>query len=142
IVAGALEDRLGTRDIKAMGGLWDTVPRLSGAGLFFALASLGLPGLGDFVGEFLILLGTFRVHMVAAIIAACGVLAATFYALRLVQRAFQGPNLRAWRLPDMAVREALTLGAMIVLLLWLGFYPQPVFHAFSQAANHLPALWR
>lgn len=142
IVAGALEDRLGTRDIEAMGGLWDTVPRLSGAGLFFALASLGLPGLGDFVGEFLILLGTFRVHTVAAILAACGVLAATFYALRFVQRAFQGPNLRSLRLPDMAVREGLALGAMIVLLLWLGFYPQPVFHAVSQAANHLPALWR
>lgn len=142
IVAGALENRLGTRDIEAMGGLWDTVPRLSGAGLFFALASLGLPGLGDFIGEFLILLGTFRVHMIAAILAACGVLAATFYALRFVQRAFHGPNLRSLRLPDMAVREGLTLGAMIVLLLWLGFYPQPVFHAFSQAANHLPALWR
>lgn len=142
IVAGALEERLGTRDIEAMGGLWDTVPRLSGAGLFFALASLGLPGLGDFIGEFLILLGTFRVHLVAAIIAACGVLAATFYALRFVQRAFQGANVRSWRLPDMAVREVLTLGAMTVLLLWLGFYPQPVFHAFSQAANHLPALWR
>ena len=142
IVAGALEDRLGTRDIEAMGGLWDTVPRLSGAGLFFALASLGLPGLGDFVGEFLILLGTFRVHMVAAIIAACGVLAATFYALRFVQRAFQGPNFRSFRLLDMAVREGLTLGSMVVLLLWLGFYPQPVFHAFTQAASHLPALWR
>lgn len=142
IVAGALEDRLGTRDIEAMGGLWDTIPRLSGAGLFFALASLGLPGLGDFIGEFLILLGTFHVYMIATIIAACGVLAATFYALRFVQRAFQGPKLPDLQLPDIAAREALTLGAMIVLLLWLGFYPQPVFHAFSQAANHLPALWR
>ena len=45
-------------------------------------------------------------------------------------------------LPDLAVREGLMLGAMIVLLLWLGFYPQPVFHTFAQAANHLPALWR
>lgn len=142
VVAGALEDRMHTRDIEAMGGLWDTAPRLSGAGLFFALASLGLPGLGDFIGEFLILLGTFRVHLVAAIIAACGVLAATFYALRFVQRAFQGPKVPALRMPDMAVREGLMLGAMVLLLLWLGFYPQPVFHVFSQAANHLPALWR
>lgn len=142
LIAGALEDRMHTRELADMGGLWDIAPRLSGAGLFFALASMGLPGLGDFVGEFLILLGTFRAHIVLVAIATCGVLATTFYALRFVQRAFQGKNLRSWSFPDMAVREGLTLGAMIVLLLWLGFYPQPVFHAFSQAANHLPALWR
>jgi NADH-quinone oxidoreductase subunit M len=118
------------------------MPRLSGAALFFALASLGLPGLGDFIGEFLILLGTFRAHAALAAVAACGVLAATLYALRFVQRVFQGPNLHSWRLPDLAVREGLMLGAMIVLLLWLGLYPQPVFHTFAQAANHLPFLWR
>lgn len=142
LVAGALEDRMHTRDIDAMGGLWDTVPRLSGAGLFFALASLGLPGLGDFIGEFLILLGTYRAHIVMATIASIGVLTTTFYALRFVQRAFQGPNLGPWRLPDLVFREGLVLGAMVVLLLWLGLYPEPVFHAFAQATNHLPTLWR
>lgn len=142
LVAGALEDRMHTRDIDAMGGLWDTVPRLSGAGLFFALASLGLPGLGDFIGEFLILLGTYRAHIVMATIASIGVLTTTFYALRFVQRAFQGPNLSPWRLPDLVFREGLVLGAMVVLLLWLGLYPEPVFHAFAQATNHLPTLWR
>jgi len=142
VVAGSIEDRTHTREIGVMGGLWDTAPRLSGAGLFFALASLGLPGLGDFVGEFLILLGTYRSHIAMTVVAACGVLAATFYALRFVQLAFQGPNLRPWRLPDLALREGLTLGAMMVVLLWLGLYPQPVFHTFAQAANHLPALWR
>lgn len=141
MIAGALQARMKTRDLDAMGGLWDNVPRLSGVGLFFALASLGLPGLGDFIGEFLILLGTFRAHLVMAVIAACGVLAATFYALRFVQRAFQGPNLHKTRLPDLAVREGLMFGVMIVLLLWLGFYPQPVFHTFAQAATHAPALW-
>ncbi len=125
-----------------MGGLWDTMPRLSGVALFFALASLGLPGLGDFIGEFLILLGTYRAHVAMAAVAACGVLAATFYALRFVQRVFQGPNLHPWQLPDLAFREGLMLGAMIVLLLWLGLFPQPVFQTFAQAANHLPALWR
>ena len=142
IVAGALEDRMHTLDIDAMGGLWDTVPRLSGVGLFFALASLGLPGLADFIGEFLILLGTYRAHLVMAAVAACGVLATTFYALRFVQCAFQGPNRHSWQLPDLAFREGLILGAMIVLLLFLGLYPQPVFHTFAQAANHLPSLWR
>jgi NADH-quinone oxidoreductase subunit M len=142
LVAGALESRMKTREIDVMGGVWDTMPRLSGAALFFALASLGLPGLGDFIGEFLILLGTYRVHVAMASVAACGVLAATFYALRFVQRVFQGPNLLQWRLPDLAVHEGLILGAMIVLLLWLGLYPQPVFHTFAQAADQLPTLWR
>jgi NADH-quinone oxidoreductase subunit M len=142
LVAGALEGRMHTRDIGAMGGVWDTMPRLSGVALFFALASLGLPGLGDFIGEFLILLGTYRAHVAMAAVAACGVLAATFYALRFVQRVFQGRNLRPWQLPDLAFREGLVLGTMIVLLLWLGLFPQPVFQTFAQAAKHAPALWR
>jgi NADH-quinone oxidoreductase subunit M len=142
LVAGLLEARTGSRELNSMSGLWDTVPRLSGAGLFFALASLGLPGMGDFIGEFLVLLGTFRGHLIFAVIAACGVLAATFYALRFVQRAFHGSNVRQLHLPDLAMREGFVLGIMIVALLWLGFYPQPVFHTFAHAANHLPALWR
>jgi len=142
LVAGALEGRMHTRDIGAMGGVWDTMPRLSGVALFFALASLGLPGLGDFIGEFLILLGTYRIHVAIAAVAAGGVLAATFYALRFVQRVFQGRNLRPWQLPDLAFREGLVLGTMIVLLLWLGLFPQPVFQTFAQAAKHAPALWR
>jgi len=142
VVAGALQDRMHTREMGAMGGLWDTVPRLSGVALFFALASLGLPGLGDFIGEFLVLLGTYRVNVAMAAVAAAGVLAATFYALRLVQQAFQGPNTHNWQLPDLAIREGLMLGVMIALLLWLGLYPQPVFQMFAQAANQFPALWR
>jgi NADH-quinone oxidoreductase subunit M len=78
--------------MDAMGGLWATIPRMSGAALFFALASLGLPGLGDFIGEFLVLVGTYQVNVAMAAVAAVGVLTATFYALRFVQRAFQGPN--------------------------------------------------
>ncbi len=142
LVAGILEKRTHTRKIEAMGGLWDTMPRLSGVGLFFALAALGLPGLGDFIGEFLILLGTYRLHIAAAAVAACGVLAATFYALRFVQRAFLGPNLHSWHLPDLAWRDGVVLGVLMVLLLGLGLYPQPVFHTFAQTANHAAAFWR
>lgn len=142
MVAGAMEKRVHSREIETMGGLWDTVPRLSGVALFFALAALGLPGLGDFIGEFLILIGTYQNHIAAAAVAACGVLAATFYALRLVQYAFQGPNLHSWQLPDLAPREGLVLGVLMVVLLWLGLYPQPVFQALAQAASHVPALWR
>jgi NADH-quinone oxidoreductase subunit M len=142
LVAGSIERRVHSREIDTMGGLWETMPRLSGVGLFFALAALGLPGLGDFIGEFLILIGTYQAHIAAAAVAACGVLAATFYALRFVQYAFQGTNVHSLRLPDLATHEGLVLGVLIVVLLWLGLYPQPVFQTLAQAASHAPALWR
>jgi NADH-quinone oxidoreductase subunit M len=137
VIAGLLQERMHTRDMDRMGGLWDTIPRLSGAALFFSLGSLGLPGLGDFVGEFLILLGTYRVSLVLTILATVGVLVSTFYALRLLQRTFYGPNLHEWRLADLNRREALIIAPMIVVLLWLGLYPFPIFHTFKPAMNTL-----
>ena len=140
ILAGALQDRIHTRDMDHMGGIWSTAPRMSGAALFFALASLGLPGLGDFVGEFLVLLGAYRQSIVLAVLATIGVLFATFYALRLVQRAFQGPNTQDWRIPDLAPREGLVMGLMIAALLWLGLYPRPVLDTFQPAVARLEQL--
>lgn len=137
ILTGALQERIHTRELGRMGGLWATAPRLSGAGLYFALASLGLPGLGDFIGEFLVLLGTYRAHRILAIIAAAGVLAATFYALRLVQRAFHGPNENAWTISDLVPREGIIIALMAASLLWLGLYPQPVLSTFSPALHAL-----
>lgn len=137
VIAGLLQDRMHTRNMDRMSGLWSTVPRLSGAALFFALGSLGLPGLGDFVGEFLVLLGAYRVSLLLTALAAVGVLVATFYALRLVQRAFHGPNLHEWKLPDMSSREGLIIAPMIMVLLWLGLYPVPVLNTFKPAMNTL-----
>ena len=137
ILVGALQERLHTRDLDQMGGLWAVVPRLSGAALFFSLASLGLPGLGDFVGEFLVLLGSYRVSIAIAVVASFGVLASTFYALRMVQRAFQGPNTHAWHLPDLNPREGFMMAVMIIGLLALGLYPQPVFKTCGPALENL-----
>lgn len=137
ILAGELQERIHTRELGRMGGLWTTAPRLSGAGLYFALASLGLPGLGDFIGEFLVLLGTYRAHPILAIVAAIGVLAATFYALRLVQCAFHGPNENGWAVSDLAPREGVIITLMAASLLWLGLYPQPILNTFSPALHAL-----
>ena len=126
ILAGLLQERMHTREISAMGGLWETMPALSGAGLVFAMASLGLPGLGDFVGEFLVLLGGYRANVPLTVVATLGLLAATLYGLRLAQNAFQGPNPHQWKLPDMRPREWAMLGLMMACLLWIGLYPQPV----------------
>ena len=140
ILVGALQERIHTREMDRMGGIWSAAPRLSGAALFFALASLGLPGLGDFVGEFLVLLGTYRQSIVLAALAAVGVLFATFYALRLVQRAFQGPNPHQWRIPDLVPREGLVMALMIAVLLWLGLYPRPVLDTFQPAMARIEQL--
>jgi NADH-quinone oxidoreductase subunit M len=137
ILVGALQERTHTRDMERMGGLWTTVPRFSGAALFFALASLGLPGLGDFVGEFLVLLGSYQISVGITVLGALGILTATLYALRMVQRVFHGENIQRWRLLDLSPREALILAPMIVALLWLGLYPQPIFNTFEPAMNNL-----
>lgn len=137
ILVGALQERTRTRDMGRMGGLWDTVPCLSGAMLFFALASLGLPGLGDFVGEFLVLLGAYQLSVGITVVAAFGILASTFYALRMVQRVFHGENSRRWQLPDLSLRETLIVAPMIVALLWLGLYPQPVLNTFMPSMLRL-----
>ncbi len=126
ILAGLLQERLHTRKISEMGGLWETMPVLSGAGFVFAMASLGLPGLGDFVGEFLVLLGAYRTNAPLAILATLGLLAATLYGLRFAQGAFQGPNRHHWRLPDTRLREWAVLGVMMICLVWIGLYPQPI----------------
>src|SRR5271163_1417140 len=128
VLAGLLQERLHTREIAEMGGLWETMPALSGAGLVFAMASLGLPGLGDFVGEFLVLLGAYRAHVGLAVVATLGLLAATLYGLKFAQGVFQGPNLHRWSLPDLRGREWTILGPMMVCLLWIGLYPQPVLN--------------
>jgi NADH-quinone oxidoreductase subunit M len=118
-----------------MGGLWQTMPALSGAGLFFIMASVGLPGLGDFVGEFLVLLGAFHSHVVLTILATLGIIIATLYGLRLTAQVFQGPNSREWVLPDLFPREWVIALCMMVTLLWVGLYPQSFIEIFKTAVE-------
>lgn len=136
-LVGGLQERTHTREMDRLGGLWAAIPRLSGAGLFFALASMGLPGLGDFVGEFLVLLGAYKEHLGLSVVAVIGVLASTFYALQFVQRAFHGPNVNRWSVEDLVPREVLMLAPMMAILLWLGLYPQPVLNTFGPAMHAL-----
>jgi NADH-quinone oxidoreductase subunit M len=126
ILAGALNERLHSRDLSSMGGLWDTMPVLSGAGLFFVMASAGMPGLGDFVGEFLVLMGTYRASPALAALGALGMIAGACYGLRLVQTVFLGPNVHNWKFPDARWQEWSVAAPMMTCLLWIGLYPQPV----------------
>ena len=137
ILVGALQERLHTRDMRRMGGLWATLPRFGAIGLFFAIASLGLPGLGNFVGEFLVLLGTYQVSIPMTVLASLGLVVATIYSLALVQQTFHGQAREQWSVQDLSLRSLALLGAMIVVQVWLGLYPQPVLETAGQALHNL-----
>ena len=126
MIAGALQQRIHTRDMNKMGGLWHTMPRMGAVALFFALASLGLPGLGNFVAEFLVLLGLFAVNPWMTAVAALGLITAAIYSLILMQKAFYGKPNPDLVLNDFARLEMTAMGVMIIGLIWLGLYPQPV----------------
>lgn len=137
VIAGILQERTHTRDMRRFEGLWSVMPRLAAMGLFFAIAVLGLPGMGNFVGEFLILMGLYRASSVLASVAAVAFVASVVYALALVQKIFHGENTHGWQLPDLSAREMTTLCAMAAITVWLGLYPQPVLDTAAPAINGL-----
>ncbi|MFQ5730849.1 MAG: NADH-quinone oxidoreductase subunit M [Planctomycetaceae bacterium] len=129
ILAGNLYERLQTRDLRQMGGLWSKMPRMGTAWLIFALASLGLPGLGNFVGEFLVLLGAFQANVPIAVLATLGFVVSTAYSLLMMQRVFHGsptPLESRSALPDLSRRESAVMALLVALIVWLGLFPQPV----------------
>ena len=134
ILVGYLSDRLHTRDMRAMGGLWASCPRMGGAAMFLAMAALGLPGMGSFVGEILILIGVFHVSPVLAIVASGGLVLATVYALWMMQQVFHGRE--KVRAADLRRTELGVLAVLIVLLIYLGVYPKNVFDTFNSTIKH------
>lgn len=137
VLVGILQHRLGTRDLHEMGGLWPVVPRFGAALLFFSLAALGLPGMGNFVGEFLALLGTFRASVLYASIAAVGLAPALIYALWLVDRTLYGPQKREFSLPDLKPHEVVLVALLGLAILWLGLAPQSFLNLASGALASL-----
>ena len=105
--------------------------------MLFAMASQGLPGLGNFIGEFLVLLGVFKVSPVLAILAAAGFITSCVYSLWIVQRTIHGQNPEGWDPPDLSIRETAVMAAMSVLIVGLGLFPQPVFTAVRTSIGHL-----
>jgi NADH-quinone oxidoreductase subunit M len=116
-----------------MGGFWAVAPRLSGVGLVFALASLGFPGFGNFVAEFMVLLGSYRVNVAITVIAATGLVFSAIYSLWIVQRAFHGAYKGGVQFPDTSVRETGMMAVLIVAIFWIGLHPQPFLNASRPA---------
>lgn len=128
IMAGMLKERLHTRDINQMGGLWKQMPQMGVMGMLFAMASLGLPGLGNFIAEFLILLGAFKVNAWLTIIATLGLIFSAIYSLRIVQKVFLGSVGKVQPIQDLVWREILILASLTISIVWLGLYPQLVIN--------------
>ena len=122
VLVGMLYDRRHTHEISEYGGLATPMPVLAGFFLFVSLASAGLPMLNGFVGEFLILAGTFQRHSAWAAWAAAGVIVSAVYLLWAYQRVFFGDVTveRNRTLPDTDRREQLILVALAVMILWMG----------------------
>jgi NADH-quinone oxidoreductase subunit M len=133
ILVGQLYERIHTRDINKMGGLWEKAPVMGAVGLVFSMASLGLPGLGNFVAELLTLLGAFKTSVLMSCLASAGLIAATIYSLRIVQKVFLGNKNTDWKLEDLTIREKAVSAAMIIAILWLGLFPKPVLDTTKPA---------
>jgi NADH-quinone oxidoreductase subunit M len=125
LLVGMVYERTHTRDLGSMGGLASVMPWLSGAFLFAVFASAGLPGLNNFVGEFLVIVGAFSANMAFASIASVGVVLGAIYLLWSYQRMALGPVREEHRsLPDVSLREVAVLAPVLALLLAFGVYPK------------------
>ena len=128
ILAGTIYERIHTRNIEQMGGLWKQMPFMGTIGLIFAMASLGLPGLGNFVAEFLTLIGAWKANHILTIMAAIGLVLGTVYSLRIIQKVFYGKEQINRSLQDLSPREKFILVPLVLIIIWLGLFPQPVLN--------------
>lgn len=137
IIAGTLSDRIHTRELAKMGGLWQTTPRMGVMGLIFVLASLGLPGLGNFIAEILILVGSFSASKTLTIIATTGLIASTIYSLRIMQKVFYGEKHKKRNIPDYGFREMLIMTALAIVIIWLGLFPSSVLQLSEKPVQRI-----
>ena len=138
--------RRGTHDIRRLGSLQRKAPVLAGAFMLVLLASIGVPGLNGFVGEFLILAGTFLGHRWWAVAAIIGVVLAAVYLLWAYQQVFHGrkegderPDQPERPFPELTVREGLVLAPLLGLIVFLGVYPKPVLDRIAPSVDGIVA---
>lgn len=139
LLVGMIYDRRHTRLIKEFGGLSKVMPKYAICFMIIALSSIGLPGMNGFVGEFLILLGMFKVNAMYAGLATTGVIFAACYILWMFQRVMfmELKNPKNEKLLDMNLRELIMLVPIIVLVFWIGIYPKPFLKTFDASVTHL-----
>jgi len=141
MLAGGLQHRIHTRDMRQMGGLWGVAPKMGFMAVFFTVAAVGMPGLGNFIGEFLVLLGSFRISMAAAAAAAVGMVVAAVYSLIVIQKVFHGKNKNNLMVQDLTHVEMFCFALMMLGLLWMGMYPQSMLSMSEPTLRSLGVLY-
>ena len=141
LIVGVVYDRLHTRDIDRYGGLADTMPAYGFVFMCLMLASVGLPGTSGFVGEFLILLGTFKVSTLECFLAATALFLGAMYMLYLYRRVIFGKITRedVRGMLDLSLREKAVFAPLLVLVLWMGVYPSSFLTPIRASVDHLVA---
>jgi NADH-quinone oxidoreductase subunit M len=139
LLVGMLYERRHTRMIADFGGLARIIPVFTAAFMLVTLSSIGLPGLNGFVGEFLILVGTFRVNVLYAVLATAGIVLAAVYMLWMFQRVMFGRVTEDANrsLVDLTPRELAVLTPVLVLIVWIGIYPQPFLRTTEASVMQL-----
>ncbi|MFW0776611.1 MAG: NADH-quinone oxidoreductase subunit M [Rickettsiales bacterium] len=139
LCVGVVYDRMHTREISSYGGVVNVMPKYAKYFMFFTMASVGLPATSGFVGEFLILMGAFKANTFVAFLATTGVVLGAAYMLWLYRRVIFGEitNAQVSAMKDMNVRELVIFVPLVVLVLWIGLYPQPYLHAMEASMAHL-----
>ncbi len=141
LCVGVIYDRLHTREIARYGGLMHCMPKYATVFMLFMMASVGLPGTSGFVGELLVVLGTFQVNTLVAALMSTGLVLGACYMLFLYRRVVFGKlekeDLKD--LPDMSGREVLMFAPLVVLVLWMGLYPMPFLDMMSASVDNLIA---
>ena len=136
LLVGAVYERAHTREISAFGGIAKITPILAGTLVFASFASLGLPGMSGFVGEFLVLAGSYSAHTVATVIAAFAVILTVGYLLWMLRRVTFGPvNEERLGMPDMTASEAFSMVPLCALILVVGVMPQTLIGVMSKSVD-------
>jgi NADH-quinone oxidoreductase subunit M len=139
LCVGVLYDRLHTHEIMRFGGLIERMPAYAFVFMVFTLAAVGLPGTSGFIGEFLILLGTFKVSTLYCTLAATGMFLGVAYMLYLYRRVIFGTITRAdlRGMLDLSPREKALFAPLLVLVLWMGFFPNSFLRPIQVSVDHL-----
>ncbi len=139
LLVGVVYERRHTRLLADYGGIARTMPIFAVCFVIAMLSSVGLPGLNGFVGEFLILAGSFKTHPAWTIVAASGVILAAIYLLWLVQRVFYGPitNEENRHIPDIAWNELTAVAALFVFIVWIGIHPNTFLRKMSPSVDQI-----
>jgi NADH-quinone oxidoreductase subunit M len=139
LCVGVLYDRMHTRQISDYGGVINTMPWFGAFVVFFAMANAGLPGTSGFVGEFMVVLATFRADFWYALLAATTLILAAAFTLWMVKRVVFGPigNEQVAALKDLDRRETLNLGVLAAATLAIGIWPKPLVDVMEPSIEHL-----